>query len=158
MCREGWYNGACLWLKKMPDDVSYENASDEVIRRYMRLHNLEVPFVSNSICEALYDNPDKRTKSRFLRAFKTDLDTHNVPKRILLSFSELSTIEPDVCFSQFYLDSPESLFNFFVATDIMLSPIYYLKAYQDDDLYRKRLVLYDPAFKVLDKSEDTTDV
>ena len=94
-----WFDWAYSSLKPMPSNLEYENNSGEVIRRFMRLKNLEMPSISDAICEELFDNPTHKKKSQFLRTFKTALNTDTVQKRMLIAFSDLTGIQPDVCFS-----------------------------------------------------------
>ena len=150
--RSQWFNWAFLSLKPMPEDMEYEDNSGEVIRRFMRLRNIEVPSISDAVCEELYDNPNNKKKAQFLRTFKTSLNTDKMKKRMLIAFSDVSGILPDVCFSQFTLESPESLYNFFVVCDLTLAPVYYLGASSGEDEYKKRLVIYNPSFKAFEKS------
>lgn len=148
-----WTEFAYNCLKPLPEDVKYESNAGEIIKRFMRTHDIDLSKMSERLCENLYEGAGAKKRSNFLGNLKTALDTGTVPKNILISFSEITATDLDICFCQFELDSPESVFNFFVTCDLMLAPVYLINAREGEDDYRKRLVITDAGFRRRDVNE-----
>lgn len=149
-----WTDWSLLSLKDPPEDFLYEGSSGESIRRYMRLNRIDLPEIAEKMLRIKDPEYTVNKKNKFLRDLKSEIETNRVSKKTNLLFSEATGVLPDICFSQFSLDSIESIYNFFVVCDMTLAPIYYLKARKDEEEYRKRLVINEPTFIAFDKKED----